>query len=386
MSEESANPSGLPGRNRPALSDLSKETTEGDLWNLDNDSNAPPLTQPARPPQPRVSSPSDVDPLVTKLPYEKPEPSATPPSPKASLPPRPRGRMPAQQRPDHAPPLGHSTLRGSRNDEIGDLEEPAPQAAPKPAAPPAPQPAPEPTLHPTPEPTPQTAPEPIPETEDQVLPAAATAAKPTEEKAQPHPESKSERAPARPFFGRFERREAVGLAAFAVVLSLVAIWVLALFFSRLEFKSEFIEMPNFPTSGQHASVAAAETFWREPIRDGAGRDFARREAKMIPVLELTLESPRSPGGALLVIFRNGEGEPIGDSIRRSFRSGTFDASGSSAMSFPATDGFVEEGAYQAYRTGRGRPWVAEVLEGPSVDAPADTFKPLATIPVSPLRR
>jgi len=145
-------------------------------------------------------------------------------------------------------------------------------------------------------------------------------------------------------------------------------------------------MPDFPTPGEHASLAAAETFWREPIRDGAGRDFARREVKMIPVLELTLESPRSPGGALLVVFRNGEGEPLGDSIRRSFRNGTFDASGTAAMSFPATDGFLEESAYQAYRTGRGRPWVAEVLEGPSVDAPAGTFKPLATIPVSPLRR
>jgi hypothetical protein len=184
---------------------------------------------------------------------------------------------------------------------------------------------------------------------------------------------------------RIHRRDAINLAAFAFVLLLAAIWVLTRFFSLFEFKSQFVEMPDFPLKGQHASIGGADTFWREPVRSGEQRDFARREVAMIPVLELTLD-PASSAGALLVIFRNGQGEPVGDAIRRSFRDGRFDASGNATITFPATDGFIEEGNYHAYRTGKGAPWMAEVLEGPSVDAPAGDFRPLAPIPVSPLRR
>jgi hypothetical protein len=370
MPEESSNSSGLPGRSRPALSELSKETTEADLWNLDDDLTERPLPQPAHPPLPRTN-------LRTEEPPEsRPEPpSPAPPEPPAAeepaLPPgpqapKPRGRTPAQRRPDHDHPLGNPANRTTRVDEIGELDElveSAPQPAPQVAA--APPPAAKPRA---------------PEAPAKVL---------VEEPA-PSPKSTrveaSSKAPTRPLRPRIDRREAVSLAAFAFVLLLVGIWVLSRFFSQFEFRSEFAEMPDFPVKGQHASLAAADTFWREPIRDSATRDFARREVKMIPVLDLSLDPAASPAGALLVIFRNGEGEPVGDSIRRSFSSGNFDASGTPAMSFPATDGFLEEGAYQGYRTGKGRPWLAEVLEGPSVDAPAESFKPLATIPVSPLRR
>jgi hypothetical protein len=368
MPEESSNSSGLPGRSRPALSDLSKETTEADLWNLDDDLTERPLPQPAHPPLPRVIARTEVEeeaPAPESPAPEAPAPaeSAPPPGPQA---PKPRGRTPAQRRPDHDHPLGHPSQRGPRADEIGELDEPAEQA-PRPSSPPPAKPA---AAARPPEPAPQPAAVPVAlEKPD----AAATA-------------KGSTKSPTRPLAKRIDRREAVGLVAFAVVLLLVAIWVLARFFNQFEFKSALAEMPDFPAHGEHASLSAANTFWREPVRTGADRDFARREVMMIPVLDLTLESQRSPGGALLVIFRNSQGEPVGDSIRRSFRGGVFDASGTPLMSFPATDGFVAEGDYQAYRTGGGEPWIAEVLEGPSVDAPAGNFKPLVSIPVSPLRR
>jgi hypothetical protein len=362
MSAEPPSSPGLPGRSRPALSELSKETTEGDLWNLDDElaEAAPPRI--SHPPLPRQATKPEELPEAEESPAtakvaaaasEADEPASGPQAPK------PRGKTPAQSRPDHDSPLGNRAARGPLPDEIGDLDEPR-------EIPPRPAPAAQPSTTPAPQPA-ATLPE-------APVPAAAPSTKP----AATSPAS----AGTRP---RITRREAVNLAAFAFVLLLAAIWVLTRFFSLFEFKSQFVEMPDFPLKGRHASIGEADTFWREPIRDGEQRDFARREVAMIPVLQVTLD-PDSSTGALLVIFRNGEGEPVGDAIRRSFRDGRFDASGNATITFPATDGFVEEGNYHAYRTGKGEPWMAEVLEGPSVDAPAGNFHPLAPIPVSTLRR
>ena len=104
------------------------------------------------------------------------------------------------------------------------------------------------------------------------------------------------------------------------------------------------------------------------------------------MLDLTLDPDGTTNGTLLVIFRNSEGQPVGDSIRRSFANGRFDASGNATIAFPATDGYITDGDFNAYRSGKGDSWMAEVFEGPSVDAPADKFKPLASIPVLPKLR
>jgi hypothetical protein len=185
---------------------------------------------------------------------------------------------------------------------------------------------------------------------------------------------------------RFNRREVIGLAAFAFTLLLAAIWVLTRFFSAFEFKSEFVTGPDFPVQGERVQLERAETFWREPVRTGESRDFARREVTMIPVLELTLDPDKTTGGTLLVIFRNSEGEPVGDSIRRSFTGSHFDSNGQATTAFPSTDGFVVEGDFNAYRAGKGNTWMAEVFEGPSIDAPANQFKLIASIPVLPKLR
>jgi hypothetical protein len=356
MSAEPTSSSGSSGRSRPALSDLSKETTEGDLWNLDDEPGEAPPPRVAQPPLPRQPAKIEALPEAAGTDVESIEPAAaSAPDEGLSGPqaPKPRGKTPAQGRADHDGPLGSRSGRSPQSDEIGDLDEPR-ERLPHPAPAPAPQPEPAPAPQPA---------------------AAATP---------PVTSSGSTTAPAIPR-PRIHRRDAINLAAFAFVLLLAAIWVLTRFFSLFEFKSQFVEMPDFPLKGQHASIGGADTFWREPVRSGEQRDFARREVAMIPVLELTLD-PASSAGALLVIFRNGQGEPVGDAIRRSFRDGRFDASGNATITFPATDGFVEEGNYHAYRTGKGDPWMAEVLEGPSVDAPAGDFRPLAPIPVSPLRR
>ncbi len=358
MSAEPPSSSGLPGRSRPVLSDLSKETTEGDLWNLDDEVSAVPRRTPTPTPPPRG--------LKTESEAQG-APGATAPSP-------PRGMSPA----DPVHPLSPRGERSAPADEIGDLDEPRDQLEEDvvvmiaPTDPEENFPPPVKTTASVAKPRPELVPDPE---------AEISSAK--EDKPRPSPQPAARTAPQRP---RMNRREALGLATFGVVLLVAAIWVLTRFFSQVPMKSAFVEAPDFPVKGEHASLADATTFWREPVRDGATRDITRREVVMIPVLELELEPENSSGGALRVVFRNGQGEPVGDSITRSFSAGRFDASGNAKVTFPATDGFLDEGAFNAYRTGKGDPWMADVLEGPSVDAPASSFKKLAPIPVLPLRR
>ncbi|TAE74545.1 MAG: hypothetical protein EAZ84_10795 [Verrucomicrobia bacterium] len=354
MSAETPNSPGSAARNRPALSELSKETTENDLWNLDDESvqGATPLVSYLPMPRKIASveevpeEPGEAPPLPTET-EEEPAPAN-----------KDRDKGPSAHRSDFVPPLLNRAMRPAQSDGIGELDE-LPELPPEPAPP-----------------------------EEKVAATIASdpgihdpEASPAEKIAETRPNPPRQNVP-RP---KINRKDAITLTVFSFTLLVAAIWVLSRFFAVFEFKSQFPEMPAFPAKGQHATLGAAETFWREPIRDGTQRDFARREVAMIPVLQLTLD-PSSSSGALLVVFRNAQGEPVGDAIRRSFQGGRFDANSEATIAFPATDGFIEEGYYHAYRTGKGQPWMVEVLEGPTIDAPAENFRPLAPIPVSPLRR
>ena len=369
MSSEPTNSSALPGRSRPALSELSRETTEEDLWNLGDELAERPATQAKYPPQPRKG--------LEPVPVDEPDEVAPPPEPQPA-PPRTRGKTPAMTRVGDDGLPGRRHDRSGKPDEIGDLDE-------------VEEPAGEFEEEDEREELSAAALRVMPETvaaPQEVAPEA----RPSEPEPEPTKESPPRQNQRRNSAGgtriapRFNRREILGLAAFAFTLLLAAIWVLTRFFSAFEFKSQFAEGPDFPVKGEHITLAASETYWREPVRIGEARDFARREVSLIPVLELTLDSGASSAGALLVIFRNSQGQPVGDSIRRSFSAGRFDASGNTSSTFPATDGFIAEGDFNAYRSGKGDSWTADVFEGPSVDAPADHFKPLATIPVVPTLR
>lgn len=372
MSTEPSSSSGFPGRSRPALSDLSRETTETDLWNLDEELAERPVQQVSYPPQPRKG--------LGAQPVD--EPAQDPPAQDLL---RKRGRTPMTGRPAQEGPGGR---RGEAADEIGDLEDDEdedvdgdhgeaqdPEHEVELRVIPEPEPAPVPTAEVF-----EAAPEPQAIVTDL---KGERPAKPNQRRSDVEPKRASGAALPRP---HLNRREILGLAGFGFVLLLSAIWVLTRFFSAFEFKSEFVKGPDFPIKGEHITLDSAATHWREPVREGAARDFARREVNLIPVLDLTLDPAGTTAGALLVIFRNSEGQPVGDSIRRSFANGRFDAGGSATISFPATDGFVAEGDFNAYRSGKGDSWMAEVFEGPTVDAPADRFKPLATIPVLPKLR
>lgn len=348
MSADPPSSSGSSGRHRPIASELSRETTEDDLWNLDDES-------------PTVSLPAPKPP-----PAKRPDPGSEPEEETAGPAGEEQAEIPAKPirtRPIRLEPKSWSGEKPAGIDEIGDLHEPDELSPEEPAT----------RFHPDADKPPVEAP-PAPKPE----PVAAEEAKPA-----PVRDIRPKRSTVRP---RLNRREVIGLAAFSFVLMVAMIWVLSRFFGQVPIQADAVQEPDYPVEGEHMTLAGADTFWREPVRDGENRDVARREVWMIPVLEVSLDPAGSRAGALRVVFRNGDGDPVGDTITRSFSGGAFDASGSPTVEFPATDGFVKEGEFNAYRAGDDGTWVAEISEGPSVNAPASSFKFLTPIPVFPLRR
>jgi hypothetical protein len=344
---------GSPDRSRPTASELSKETTEGDLWNLDDEPAERPSTRPT--PPPAAGNRND---------------DADPAAPKSVQ----RGKT-APRAPERKPGIAKEpdeSASGSPHDEIGDLDESQDLAAE------------EAVLVVVNEDTP-----------DSASPSSSLGFR--DEAVEPPAESAPRQNRPRPpapvaissggfHFPKPSPRELIGLGAFAFVVALGAIWVITRFFTQLSFEDAHVSPPDFPVRGQHVTIRSADTFWREPIREGPNRDSAKREATMIPVVEITLDAEVSALGALWVTFKNQDGETVGDPMIRSFKSGSFQPAGSSTLAIAATDGFSAEGAFNAYRTSDERPWTVEVREGPSADGGSASFKPLTVIPILPLRR
>jgi len=366
---------GSPDRSRPTLSDLSKETTEGDLWNLDEE----PLEQaPAKPIQP-IQQPATRKPAADEVPHQLSGSSASPVQ---------RGKTPARpaERRSDLPARREDAPAPAGPDDIGELEEI--QATP--------EPEPESVLLVLPEEEPE---KPAPaspkrsrepaasrESSATIDTGAKTASNEPRKNRPKQPPATTPKSGGGFRCPKPTKLEWIGLGTFAFILLLGSIWVLSRFFSQLTFESAYTKAPDFPVSGDHATLTSATTFWREPIREGPGRDSANREVAMIPVAEIAIDSEKSVQGVLWLKFRNDKGEIIGDTIKRPFKSGKFDATGDAKITVPATNGFLDEGNFNAYRTSEGRPWTIEIQEGPSFDSASASFKPLTIIPILPLRR
>jgi hypothetical protein len=337
---------GSPDRNRPTASELSKETTEGDLWNLDDEpvERPAPAAKPTPPPAPRGEAESPSSKSVQR--------GKTPPRDEKRKPPRTKEPDPE-----------------ALHDEIGELDESPDDIGD------------EAVLIVVEEKETGETPSPAPELPEDV-PAPVAESAPRQNRPRPAPVP----APSTFRFPKPNPRELIGLGVFAFVIALGAVWVLTRFFTQLSFKSDHLSAPDYPVRGQHATIRNAETFWRAPIREGPNRDSAKREAMMIPVVEITLDSQASALGALWLNFKNERGETVGDPMIRAFNSGSFQPAGTPTLAIAATDGFIDEGAFNAYRTSDERPWTVEVREGPSVDGGSASFKPLTVIPILPLRR
>jgi len=349
MPDEPDTQKNLPGRHRPRLSELSKETTEEDLWDLEDDSRLSPAQPTKRAEPASVIRKAKLDPL------EKREPSAENPSKPAVV--------------THHTKQSSSSPAASKESE----GRPGPPKASRPNG-----------LRPR-DPkssTPQleaTVEEPSPE-EKQEAPETSV---PTSEEPPEKPEKPETKAA--PTSGKKEtgKGEKLGLIAFGIVFLLLAIWWLVGLFSSISTTRLGDDQPDFPAKGAYVTIEAAETYWREPVRDGISPDVARRDVEFIPVLSVAIND--SEAGVLRAIFRNEEGDFVGDSISKKFANGVFDQHAQSTIEFPATDGFMNSGEFNGYRVGDDR-WTVELFEGPSADASGSEFKLLFTTPISPSRQ
>lgn len=347
MPDESESPKNLPARHRPRLSELSKQTTEEDLWDLEDSEPAP-----KKLPEKAVSMPVPAK-------HEEEKESRIPEIKEVRT--EPRGRQESDS---------VTSRQTRRNAAPSDTQKAVPLKPSRPNEPKAHDPKATTPLPPEPEVVEAPAPE-KPSQEPE-----APAPKEEEAKSAPTKPEATAKAPA-------TKAERLGLISCGVALLILAIWWIAGLFSSIKTTRLGDDQPEFPAEGSFVVIEKAETYWRSPVRDGASPDVARREVEFIPVL--SVEIADSESGVLRAIFRNEQGEFVGDSISKNFANGVFDQNSDGTVEFPATDGFANAGEYNGYRVGSDR-WTVELFEGPSANASGSDFKLLFTAPISPNRQ
>ncbi|MBB5351764.1 hypothetical protein HNR46_002003 [Haloferula luteola] len=336
MPEEPDN-AATPRRHRPILSDLSKETLEDDLWNLDDEE--------------RDDAPSAVEVEPRRAPTgEKFSPAAPPASSTDPKPSKPKPKAPEAAAPRPKIERKATALRPHQDELALDDEDPDDAAPPVDAVE-------------------EVSSEP-PATLSAPAPAPSLETPPKEPEAQRTPASRSQSA----------KIEMLGLGALAAILLGLGIWWLSGLFSSVRTTGLGGDLPDLPAKGEFVRIEKIDTYWRKPIREGDHADRATSSALYIPVLSVTLDDDRS--GALRVLFKDADGNFVGDPISHSISAGKFTGSGSETAEFAATDGFHQIAAFNGYRVDDDR-WTAEVYEASSLNASGSDFKKLLVTPLFP---
>ncbi|MBC7979987.1 MAG: hypothetical protein H7Y36_05440 [Armatimonadetes bacterium] len=313
MSTDSSSPDANPSKKTPAPGKLSKDSTEIDLWDLDEDD---------------ISAPTPEKTRNTAIPSHRP---------------------------------GESSVQSKKPIEKH-IE--VPLIAKK--NPPKPEPKPEniikrETASNKPSPKPHTQLD-ISESKSKVPSTTTPVAEPASEEISGIPVS-SEETKIKPN-SSLSKIEKIG------ILSLIAILILGATFTIIHFADNVPTRPvisrdlEFPIKGQLVSITSASTYWREPIITGENADIVKRDTKLIPVLKISFEAKP---GAIRIFFRNENGEVVGDAITRA-------VGGKTQLSIPATAGFDDIGMHAAYRTGESIPWIVQIFEAPTGNASREQFK------------
>lgn len=348
----SSDGSAIPPRHRPNLGNLAKDTTEQDLWAFDDldpggEDAAVSLKKSAGPiiPVPR-------DHEKKKGPAQSPKPLPNEERIKVNVnKPRPKAQ---------AGPVAGQSKPGSDFDDLDELDhwdEPSEETPVLKISPEVENKSPEPT--------------PVPE-----LPAVELSEKPApaEDSDEFSPPVAKAVAPANASLPKLNltKVERIGLISLLAVLLLGGIAVFLGTINRLPTGVSLLESNDFPVTGKHLTIAAAENYWRVP----KSSDAVRRDTRLIPVLKL-----KSTGGpaAIRVLFRNSEGDLVGDAVTRLIHEGK-------EIEVAATAGFDDVGMHAAYRAGQDKPWTIEVHEAPSENSSGADFKKLFQMNITSERR
>lgn len=178
----------------------------------------------------------------------------------------------------------------------------------------------------------------------------------------------------------FSRAELVASVLFLACLLCGGLWALSAFRKEVQTQPNLYLQPDLPATGNWATIATAETYWRAPVIEGDNADPVRQDVMMIPVIRIKLGNCAFPRGAIRVIFYNDKGDIAGDTVTHRFENQQF--SGSSERTFAATTGFTNFGDQEAYRAHLVKPWTIRVYEGPDENAPSSEYRLLFSTPIS----
>lgn len=170
--------------------------------------------------------------------------------------------------------------------------------------------------------------------------------------------------------------EKLGMIALIIALLAVFAGFLTYTATRLPMESLDSRKVKFPISGQHVSVRTAKSYWRDVVESGPQADVVRRGTRMVPVVEL---SCGGGPGVLRVLFRDENGDSVGDAITRRVTE-------EENITVVATAGFNDFGMHAAYRTGESKPWKVEVYEGSGTNVSDEGFAQLFEMDISAERR
>jgi hypothetical protein len=185
---------------------------------------------------------------------------------------------------------------------------------------------------------------------------------------------------------KLTKLELTVLALSMSILVLLAVTSLVIFRKEIRTQDNPYLRANMPARGKMATVTSYESYWRQPLREGANADAARLDIIAIPEIAITLGDCPSPSGVIRVIFINAEGEIAGDTFTYSFRDGKFSHCSSPTATFAATTGFRSFGEQESYRARQIKPWSIRVYEGTDENAPSDTFRLLFSSAISTTRK
>ncbi|MGJ8632813.1 MAG: hypothetical protein ACSHX7_02755 [Luteolibacter sp.] len=171
------------------------------------------------------------------------------------------------------------------------------------------------------------------------------------------------------------KAEKIGIASLFAVLVLSSVLLIVYITDRAATAQAAKDAElELPVVGNSLTVTSVDTFWRAPVTSGSNPDIVRRGTKLIPVVNMTLESNGKPI-AIRVLFRDSLGIYIGDPINRRVKT-------EKTLSLAATAGFDDVGMHAAYRTEESPPWTVEVLEGSDINASSDKFTVLFETTIS----
>lgn len=174
--------------------------------------------------------------------------------------------------------------------------------------------------------------------------------------------------------------EKIALAAFALMFAGLAIWGYVFLHAQNNLGKTEAGL-KLPIKGDYATISGFNTFW-QAAGDSTG---VRLGAQVVPAASITLSDESSGSGAFRVYFRNADKNSVGDPITIPFEDGKF-SNGEKSIKVSASDGFHQEGDFNAYVLDRALAWRVQLLEAGSATASGSDFEEVLETIVEPVRK